>query len=113
MAADVVEREISKVQLTALRDQRLADVEDRARDYSRAMLAAHRASLALTDALRAANELNDLVARTVSDQALADWVNQGIPHDAEAFGRPLRMSLMAVRRRTGKAPDNRRERRRR
>lgn len=113
MVVDVADREVpNKVQLTALRDQRLEAVEDRARAYCRAMIEADRASKSLTDALLAASALNEMVARTVSDQTLADWVNQGIAAHAEAFGRPLQMSLMAVRRRIGKAVDNRRERRR-
>lgn len=110
--AVVEDREISKVQLSALRDQRLDLVEDCARAYSHAMLAADRASRELTSALLAAEELNQMSARAVSDQVLADAVNRGIPERGSAFGRPLRMSLMAVRRRTGKATDSRRARKR-
>lgn len=109
----MVDSEISKVELAALRDRRLVNVEDKARLYARAMTEADRASRALTEALLEAEQLNTISPRTVTDQVLADYVNQGIPAGAEALSHPLRMSLMAVRRRTGKAVDSRRNRGRR
>lgn len=105
--------DMSRVEVAALRDQRLTIVEDAARMYARRMIAADEASAALTEALLEADALNKDNPRTVSDQMLADWVNQGIPDGATAFRRPLRMSLMAVRRRIGKADDPRRSRDRR
>jgi hypothetical protein len=104
---------MGRVEVAALRDQRLTTVEDAAREYYRAMVAADEASTALTEALMSADALNQDNPRTVSDQMLADWVNHGIPEGAQAFRKPLRMSLMAVRRRIGKADDQRRHRDRR
>lgn len=114
MVSSVAEKRMSKVEVTALRDRRLVEIEDCARRYARDVRSTRESKQALIDALLAADALNRDYPRTISDQLMADWVNQGIPDDAQdLLGRPLQMSLMGVRRLTGKAADTRRNRGRR
>lgn len=96
-------------ELFARRDELSRKLREAARDYVAKMEAADAASGALTDAMRALHNLN----RTrrvglVTDRYIMDQANLAIPANAEAFGKPLRITVMKVRGRTGSARDARR-----
>jgi len=86
------------------RDALMSELDTAVIRYREAMLEADRASTRLTDALLRLDALNQARSRTVSDQELTDRVNAHIPDGARALNRRLRMSLMTIRRRLGKAP---------
>lgn len=92
------------VNVLAQKEAVLTQVDRATIAWREAMIAADRASQELTARLEDADGLNAVRPRTVTDQELSQRVNALIPQGTTAFNRPLRMSLMTIRRRLGKAP---------